>query len=50
MNGHGYYVWCAYGALTIGVVCELLNLASRRRKICTRLVREARAKKATLDL
>ena len=30
MNGHGYYVWCAYGAFTAGVIYELWSLITRR--------------------
>ena len=26
MNGHGYYVWCAYGAFVLGVLFELYGL------------------------
>ena len=50
MNGHGYYVWCAYGALLAGVVYEIFPLRARRAKICTRLAREARAAKSTLEM
>ena len=50
MNGHGYYVWCAYGALLAGVVYEIFTLRARRAKICTRLDREARAAKSTLEM
>ena len=50
MNGHGYYVWCAYGALLAGVVYEIFTLRARRAKICTRLAREARAAKSTLEM
>lgn len=49
MNGHGYYVWCAYGAFTLAVIYELWGLVSRRRAICARILREARAKQATLE-
>lgn len=42
MNGHGFYVWCAYGALFVGVVAELISLKRRRGAILTRLRREAR--------
>ena len=30
MNGHGYYVWCAYGAFVLGVLFELYGLITRR--------------------
>ena len=50
MNGHGYYVWCAYGALVAGVVSEFFSLRARRAKICARLAREARAAKSTLEM
>ena len=49
MNGHGYYVWCAYGALTAGVIYELWSLITRRRAICRRIMREARAAEITLE-
>lgn len=49
MNGHGYYVWCAYAAFLIGVIYELCSLVSRRRAICRRIMREARAQQATLE-
>lgn len=42
MNGHGFYVWSAYGALLIGGVAELISLKRRRGAILTRLRREAR--------
>ncbi|MEI3012233.1 MAG: heme exporter protein CcmD [Sutterella seckii] len=48
MNGHGYYVWCAYGAFTAGVIYELWSLITRRRAICRRIMREARARKSRL--
>ena len=44
MNGHGYYVWCAYGA-----IYELWSLITRRRAICRRIMREARAAEITLE-
>ena len=50
MNGHGYYVWCAYGMLALGVVYDLTSLRRRRRQICARLAREARARKSTLEM
>lgn len=49
MNGHGYYVWWAYGAFTAGVVWELCRLVARRREVCRRLIREARAAEYTLE-
>ena len=49
MNGHGYYVWSAYGAFAAGVVWELCRLVSRRRAICRRIMREARAAEFTLE-
>ena len=39
MNGHGYFVWCAYGALLVAVIYEVFSLA-----------REARAAKSTLEM
>lgn len=50
MNGHSYYVWMAYGALAVAVIYELWSLAARRRRICARLSREARAAKSTLEI
>lgn len=50
MNGHGYYVWWAYGALLVGVVYELVSLAGRRRKICNRVIREARASRSAMEM
>ena len=49
MNGHGYYVWCAYGAFVLGVLFELYVLITRRRAICRRIMREARAAQSTLE-
>lgn len=49
MNGHGYYVWCAYGAFLLGVLFELYGLINRRRAICRRIMREARAAQSTLE-
>jgi heme exporter protein D len=49
MNGHGYYVWCAYGAFVLGVLFELYGLITRRRAICRRIMREARAAQSTLE-
>lgn len=49
MNGHGYYVWCAYGAFVLGVLFELYALITRRRAICRRIMREARAAQSTLE-
>lgn len=49
MNGHGYYVWCAYGAFALGVIYEIYSLATRRRAICRRIMREARAAQSTLE-
>lgn len=49
MNGHGYYVWCAYAAFLAGVIWELYSLVSRRRQICARILREARAAQSTLE-
>ncbi|MDO5531710.1 heme exporter protein CcmD [Sutterella sp.] len=49
MNGHGYYVWCAYGAFVLGVAWELFSLVKRRRAICRRITREARAAEFTLE-
>ena len=49
MNGHGYYVWCAYGAFELGVLFELYGLVTRRRAICRRIMCEARAAQSTLE-
>ncbi|HBC69509.1 MAG TPA: heme exporter protein CcmD [Sutterella sp.] len=50
MNGHGFYVWSAYGMLVFLVLCEILTLRKRRVKIINRLIREARAVRDTLSL
>ncbi len=50
MGGHGYYVWSAYSALTIAVIYEIFSLRARRKRICQRLLREARASKATMEI
>ncbi len=50
MGGHGYYVWCAYGALTCAVIYEIFALRALRRRICQRLLREARAMKSTMEI
>jgi heme exporter protein D len=50
MGGHGYYVWSAYTALTVAVIYEIFSLRARRRRICQRLLREARAMKSTLEI
>lgn len=50
MNGHGYYVWSAYLALVVGIAAEIFSLRSRRARICTRLMREARAVKSSLEM
>ena len=42
MNGHGYYVWCAYGAFTAGVIYELWSLITRRRHLPPDHARSAR--------
>ena len=28
MNGHGYFVWCAYGALLVAVIYEIFSPVS----------------------
>jgi heme exporter protein CcmD len=50
MNGHGFYVWSAYGMLAFLIVCEILTLRRRRLKIINRIIREARAVRDTLSL
>ncbi len=50
MNGHGYYVWWAYGILAATVIYEIFSLRARRARICRRLYREARAAKSTLEM
>ena len=49
INGHGYYVCCAYVAFVLGVLFELYGLITRRRAICRRIMREARAAQSTLE-
>ena len=41
MNGHGYFVWCAYGALLVAVIYEIFSL---------RAAREPGAAKSTLEM
>lgn len=50
MNGHGFYVWSAYGMLAFLIGCEILTLRKRRLKIINRLISEARAVRDTLSL
>ncbi len=50
MNGHGFYVWSAYGMLVFLIACEVLMIRKRRVKIINRLTREARAVRDTLSL
>ena len=50
MGGHGYYIWCSYGALCVAVIYEIFALRARRRRICQRLLREARAMKSTMEI
>jgi heme exporter protein CcmD len=50
MNGHGFYVWSAYGMLAFLVFCEIVTLRKRRVKIINRLTSEARAVRDTLSL
>ncbi|MBO5658585.1 MAG: heme exporter protein CcmD [Duodenibacillus sp.] len=50
MDGHGFYVWTAYGMLTLMVVSELISLGRRRVKAVNRLAREARANRAKREL
>jgi heme exporter protein D len=32
MGGHGFYIWCSYGALAIAIAAELAWLGRNRRK------------------
>ncbi len=47
MDGHGAYVWAAYGMCVLLLVIELFGLRSRRAKAAQRLTREARALRST---
>ncbi len=49
MDGHGFYVWCAYLVTALAVVIELLSLRSRRARAVNRLTREARAVRAARE-
>lgn len=50
MDGHGAYVWAAYGMLVVLLVIELFGLRSRRSKAAQRLIREARALRSTREI
>lgn len=49
MGGHGFYVWSAYGLIASGLIYEIFTLRARRRAICQRLMREARAEQSALE-
>ncbi len=49
MDGHGFFVWSAYGMTILAIVIELLSLKARRAKAVNRLTREARAVRATRE-
>lgn len=42
MNGHGFYVWCAYGMMVFLLVLESVLLARRRAAAVARAKKEAR--------
>lgn len=42
MNGHGFYVWCAYGMMVFLVALEALSLYKRRSTAIEKARREAR--------
>lgn len=42
MNGHGFYVWCAYGMMVLLIVLESFLLHKRRQQALDRVQREAR--------
>lgn len=50
MDGHGTYVWAAYGMCVLLLVIELFGLRSRRAKAAQRLTREARALRSTREI
>lgn len=50
MDGHGVYVWAAYGMCVLLLVIELFGLRSRRAKAAQRLTREARALRSTREI
>jgi heme exporter protein CcmD len=33
MNGHGFYIWSAYGIATLTLAIEVLALRSRRKSV-----------------
>lgn len=49
MDGHGFYVWMAYGVTLLAVIIEIFSLKSRRAKAVNRLTREARAVRAARE-
>ena len=42
MNGHGFYVWCAYGMMVFLLVLESVLLARHRAAAVARAKKEAR--------
>lgn len=50
MDGHGAYVWAAYGMCLVLIVVELFGLRNRRSKAAQRLTREARALRSTREI
>ena len=50
MDGHGAYVWSAYGMCALLLVIELFGLRNRRAKAAQRLTREARALRSTREI
>jgi len=43
MDGHGTYVWAAYGVALIVIVWSLVNPLRRHRQVFTRIATEQRA-------
>jgi heme exporter protein ccmD len=50
MDGHGAYVWAAYGMWVLVIANELFGLKRRRAKAAQRLIREARALRSTREI
>ena len=50
LDGHGAYVWAAYGMCELLLVIELFGLRNRRAKAAQRLTREARALRSTREI
>lgn len=50
MDGHGAYVWAAYGMMVLLLLIELFGLRNRRAKAAQRLTREARTLRSTREI